>query len=81
MVKLEYLTREIGGDFCLLCGGKPSVIGLFVPENSEAWGGCKDKVRLFRYCLCKRCNKKSDRAERVEKVILSELAGGKISAE
>jgi len=66
----------MAGDQCLLCGAEAAVIGVFVPKDAEKWGGCKDKARLFRYCLCAKCNDKLDKAEKVEKVIRAELAGG-----
>lgn len=73
---LHDLKNPLSGDMCLLCGGKPDVIGAFVPERPEDFGGMPGKVRIFRYCLCSACQAKPDARERVEKVILAELAGG-----
>jgi hypothetical protein len=73
---LAALSRKRPGDLCLICGGAPDVIGIFVPETQESWGGAKGKDRIFRYCLCGRCNGRGDKADRVEKIIRAELAGG-----
>ena len=63
-------------DFCLFCGGAPDVIGVFVPEDPELWGGRKGKKRIFRYCLCEKCHELPDVPERVEKIIRAAFAGG-----
>lgn len=76
---LQELQKPCPGDFCLLCGGKPQVIGMFVPEEPEIFGGIEGKKRFFRYCLCSKCKSKSDTPEKVEKVIASELAGEKVN--
>lgn len=70
---LKTLKDSRPGDRCLLCGSNPEVIGVFVPENPEIYGGIKGKTRLIRYCLCARCHSKQGAAEIVEKVIYSEL--------
>lgn len=64
------------GDFCLLCGEPPAVIGIFRPDDPEAFGAPAGKIRLFRYCLCSKCQKLPDTPERVEKIIRAELTGG-----
>ena len=73
------LVEKSPGDFCLLCGGEPAVFGVFVPETPEKWGGKQGKARLFRYCLCQKCHEKPDKAERAEKIIRAELAGGGVT--
>lgn len=74
---LNDLKKSFPDDKCLLCGnGRPSFIGVFVPDKSDQWGGVTDKQRLFRYCLCNKCKDMLDAEERVEKVIRAELAGG-----
>jgi len=35
-VTLQKLKNPLPGDFCMVCGGKPEVIGLFVPEDPES---------------------------------------------
>ena len=64
---------------CLLCGAPPEIVGLFVPERSEAWGAPKGKTRIVRYCLCLACQQNPSAPERVEKVIRSMLADGGVS--
>jgi hypothetical protein len=75
-MKIEDLVKPFAGDHCLLCGGKPFCIGIFVPENSQQWSASSGKSRFIRYCLCEKCKSKTDTPDKVEKVILSELAGG-----
>lgn len=73
MVKMD---KPQSSDFCLLCGARPAVIGVFVPEDPKAWGAPAGKSRFVRYCLCSSCQKKPDAPDRVEKVIRAELARG-----
>jgi hypothetical protein len=73
---LETLIQKLPSDFCLLCGGVPTVTGVFVPETPETWGGIAGKKRIFRYCLCSKCQEQIDTPENVEKIIRSELFGG-----
>jgi hypothetical protein len=78
---LPDLTKPRTGDSCLLCGEKPSIIGIFTPEDPEAWGATGGKDRFFRYCLCTKCHERPDTPEKVEKIIRAELAGGVIHAD
>ena len=73
---IQTLNKPLPGDFCLLCGGKPDAIGIFIPKDAEKFGGIKGKTRLIRYCLCAKCQAKKDTPENVEKVITAELIGG-----
>jgi hypothetical protein len=75
---LKTLTKPRPGDFCLLCGAGPSVIGIFIPDNPQEYGAAKKKTRFIRYCLCSQCHSKQGASETVEKVILAELSGGAI---
>lgn len=77
--QVETLSQTLPSDFCLLCGGTPEVIGVFVPEDPKSWGGTKGKGRIFRYCLCSSCQKKPDAPDRAEKIIRAELAGGGVT--
>lgn len=65
-----------GPQFCLLCGGPQDVIGVYVPDNPEAWGAPKGKDRRFVYALCGDCFGKPDAPTCVEKIIKSEVYGG-----
>lgn len=69
------------GDKCLICGGPPAFIGIFVPEMSGTYGAPEGKQRFVRYCLCQQCNEKEDKCDRAEKIIQSELTGGIIHAD
>ena len=73
---LAALTDPQPGDHCLLCGASPSIIGVFKPDDPGAWGGMEGKSRFFRYCLCSKCQGKTDSRDRIEKVIMSELNAG-----
>lgn len=80
---IDFLTSFINegielkrpGDFCLLCGEAPSIIGVFIPQDPVAWGSRKGKSRFFRYCLCEKCRERSDIQDAVEKVIRVEVGG------
>ena len=74
-MKIEELAKPFIGDCCLLCGGKPFCIGIFVPDDPQAYGALDGKLRLVRYCLCKTCKEKSDTRKNVEKVIFADLNG------
>ena len=76
---LNNLTQPIAGDYCILCGGTPAIIGLFKPDDPGAWGAAEGKTRFIRYCLCEECQNKKDTPENVEKIIKADLlmvAGG-----
>jgi len=75
MTNLCECVRPQPNDTCLLCGGKPGFIGIFVPEHPEVWGGKERKTRLIRYCLCLEC-KQRDNQECIEKVLFARLKGG-----
>jgi hypothetical protein len=74
-VNLKSLKKPRPGDFCLLCGAAPAVIGVFVPENPQEYGAIKGKTRFIRYCLCTQCHSKQGALEKVEKVIQHEFLG------
>ncbi|MBP7766580.1 MAG: hypothetical protein KA113_15440 [Syntrophaceae bacterium] len=76
---LHNLDKPLSGDKCLLCGGVPSIIGVFVPEAPELFGGTKDKSRFFRYCVCGSCHAAPDTPQRVEKIIKAEIFGAGVS--
>jgi len=73
---MKSLQKIMPGDFCLLCGGTAEVVAFFVPEDPGTWGAGPGKTKIFRYCLCRTCQARSDTPEKVEKVIKSELCGG-----
>lgn len=73
---IRQMTKVRPGDYCLLCGGDPAIIGVFVPNQSQLYGALAGKQRLIRYCLCEKCQKQPDTPDRAEKIMLAELAGG-----
>lgn len=73
---LNKLIQPFADDHCLLCGDAPAVIGLFKPDNAQAYGAAEGKTRFIRYCLCEKCRSKKDTPENVEKVIFAELFSG-----
>ena len=77
VMTIDEIEKPRVGDLCLVCGGAPSIIGVFVPENSSAWGGKSGGTRFFRYCLCQKCHGRADTPERVEKIIRVELDSGR----
>lgn len=78
-MKLNEINKPRPGDFCIICGANPAVIGVFVPDKAMAWGAAKDKTRFIRYCLCGECVKKPDIQGQVEKIIRAELVGGNVN--
>lgn len=77
--EFKKLLKIRPADFCILCGGSPATVGIFQPNEAEAWGGVSGKTRFFRYCLCEGCNELADKADRVEKIIRHELTAGKLN--
>lgn len=73
---LPDLIKPFPGDHCILCGDKPSYIGIYQPGDSQHWGAAVRKSRFVRYCLCVTCKDKKETPVNVEKVLWSELAGG-----
>jgi len=73
---IDDLKKPCPGDFCLLCGGNPEVIGVFIPKEPSTWGGAPGRSRLICYCLCSSCQNKPDAPIRAEKIIRAELGGG-----
>lgn len=78
-MKFETLSETLPTDRCLVCGGYPDVIGVFVPEEPVKWGAAPGKTRLVRYCLCNSCHERPETPERAEKIIRAELAGGGVT--
>jgi hypothetical protein len=70
---LDFITShstEPLPEVCILCGGVPCALGLFVPKK-----GTKGAA----YALCEKCLAKPDSAERAEKIIQYERHHGKSS--
>lgn len=78
---LDYLMKHTDKplpDRCSLCGDNRHVLGLFVPEDSPALGGVKNKQRVFIYALCKECvSKQPASAEKMEKILTFEIKQAK----
>lgn len=72
---IDQLRKPQPGDFCILCGKTPYVIGIFIPDNPTQYGAPINKRRMIRYCLCEECHRKPDAPDRVEKAIQVELLG------
>jgi len=76
---IDATSKNLSSAFCLICGGSPDVIGVFVPQDPEVWGSIQGKGRIFRYCLCSKCHSRPDTPEQVEKIIRAELVGGGVN--
>ncbi len=59
---------------CLLCGRRPHIGAVFIPEDQKRVGAPAGKIRTIAYTLCKRCYRKPDHPARVEKRIFDDLA-------
>lgn len=73
--KPDYI-EALKNEKCLVCGGTPSVVGVFVPDDPSRFGAPEGKSRVVKYILCQRCADDPTTPDRVEKIILSEMAGG-----
>jgi hypothetical protein len=63
---------------CIICGGAPRFIGVFVPTNQALYGAPPGKTRAVAYPLCQACFELEDKETRVEQIIardLVEMAG------
>ena len=60
---------------CLICGGRPYVAGIFLPDCSEDFGGVPGKQRCIFYSLCKRCFEEGPDREAIEKILFFHLGG------
>ncbi|HPQ44626.1 MAG TPA: hypothetical protein PKZ42_10405 [Syntrophales bacterium] len=56
--------------------GDPSVIGVFIPDDSAQFGSTKGRSRCVRFYLCYRCHRGQGTHATVEKIVRSEIAGG-----
>jgi hypothetical protein len=58
---------------CVLCGGKPHVVGVFAPYSKKFLQHCK-LGSIVVYSLCRKCNKKKDKLALIDDAILQDLA-------
>jgi hypothetical protein len=68
--------EKTGNNYCLLCGGSPDVVGVFVPDDPRAYGAPAGKRRIVRYYLCQRCSADPRTPENIEKAIKATLLEG-----
>jgi hypothetical protein len=40
---------------CLICGRRPDIAGLFIPNDPREWGAPPAKTRMLVYSLCQAC--------------------------
>ena len=59
---------------CLLCGRRAWIGAAFFPNNQQAVGAPAGKTRAVLYSLCKKCYRKPDHPDRVEKRIFGDIA-------
>lgn len=76
MNKVKDLTKPRIGDHCTVCGGAPRLIGIFQPDDAQAWGAPVGKTRFIRYCLCEGCYNLPGIQGRVEKILEADLSFG-----
>lgn len=60
-------------DECLLCGRRPSHVGLFAPKDQRRAGAPLGKVRMLAYVLCRKCVRKRSTPQRVDEVLMRQL--------
>jgi hypothetical protein len=57
------MSHMIAGEPCKACGYPATSIGVFIPEDSEEYGGVAGKVRAFYFPVCDSCNTKAENDE------------------
>lgn len=70
------------GKRCLLCGGPPVIVGLYLPNDQAGVGAPRGKVRTYAYLLCERhaALPRAEAAEAaVERNIASDIARTRVS--
>ncbi len=77
-MNLDEITKRRPGDLCLVCGGPATLAAIFRPEDSSAWGASAGRSRLFRYCLCSKCQGRQNTPDRVEKILRVMLDSGEV---
>ncbi len=40
---------------CIICGRKSDMLGMFIPNQPEMYGGTRGKSRTFYYQYCSKC--------------------------
>jgi hypothetical protein len=75
--KIALTTRRVERRPCLLCGGRPYLVGLFVPhKDSQHWVNAPiGKVRAVAYTLCQACARAENVQAKVEAKIFAEVGG------
>lgn len=75
------LTMQFGG--CLLCGGRPRDVGIFVPTNATMRAVVMKLRRhaqpahstaCLAYGICARCGERADVTDRVEMALVAAAA-------
>lgn len=62
---------------CLLCDGKPSVMGVFDPYNQQMYDAPINKHRFIVYYLCDHCFNQPDKLDQIEATIRAKYVSGK----
>ena len=55
MTDLSLTISDARCNPCCICGGKSSIVGLYIPYNQHSVDASEGKTRMFLYTLCERC--------------------------
>jgi len=53
--QFKKMINQCSQSQCLLCGGAPSMVGIFSPDNSKEFGAASGRVKQFFYSICNDC--------------------------
>lgn len=70
------MIKSAGPGPCTLCRRRTVNVGAFFPYDSQKYGAQPGKTRVLIYRLCDSCHDLPDWSERVDDVILKDLAVG-----
>ena len=60
---------------CIICGARPWCCGVWIPneEHQKIVYSPKYKLRTLWYTLCRKCHRKKDTTDRVEKILIARV--------
>jgi hypothetical protein len=58
---------------CILCGDVASLVGVFVPHNSQQFGAAPGKQRFIQYPICEDCMRRGN-TDAIEQKLIEQAA-------
>jgi len=69
--QVKMMISQCSQSPCMLCGGDPSMVGIFSPPGSGALGVAPGRARQFFYSICNDCLETDDWMEMVQDILKS----------